>query len=397
MERGRYTTGVLALFHGLALFVALNAVAWLALQAMPDDPVTFTYGPRSLGTVYPGRTREEVRDLLGETWHRPAAFKPFTVTGERRYRGRFVNVDAAGFRQSRDQGPWPPDPARANVFVFGGSTTFSYGVADDETVVSGLQAWLGPRLGPRRLACYNFGSAGYYSTQERILLQELLAAGHLPHLAVFIDGLNEFAIAVPWPSAILRRAMDAPVSSAIKVLTGELPLATLVERWKARRMPRRRPEELASAYDDPALLERRIERYLANRRLITATAAAYGVPVLFVVQPVPTYHYQLRYHLFGDFDFQQNNYSAFGYPRLAERLRREPPGRDLLWAADMQDRVSEPLYVDEIHYTAAMCGRVGEEVGRAILERGLLRGLSPGPGPAASGPAAATRHPSGSG
>src|SRR5262249_916436 len=158
--------------------------------------------------------------------------------------------------------------------------------------------------------CYNFGSAGYFSSQERILFEELLAAGRKPNLAVFVDGLNEFAIAVPWPSVLLRRYMDAPEAAATALLVRRLPPVALIERFKAGRRRRRSDRELAAEYDDPELLEGRIDRYLANRRLTKSVADACHVPTLFVWQPVPTYHYELRYHLFRDFDFQQNTYSA---------------------------------------------------------------------------------------
>jgi hypothetical protein len=35
--------------------------------------------------------------------------------------------------------------------------------------------------------------------------------------------------------------------------------------------------------------------------------------------------------------------------------------------------VRQPLYVDEIHYTAAMSALIAAKIGRALLERGLLR------------------------
>jgi hypothetical protein len=93
---------------------------------------------------------------------------------------------------------------------------------------------------------------------------------------------------------------------------------------------------------------------------------------LFVWQPVPAYGYELRYHLLGDLDFDENNYAGFGYRRMAERFRRAPPGPDFLWAADLQEGVREPLYVDQIHYTAAFSRRIGAEIARALLERGLV-------------------------
>lgn len=136
------------------------------------------------------------------------------------------------------------------------------------------------------------------------------------------------------------------------MLGEELPLTRLVARGKTNPPPRRSDAELAATFDDPTLLNERIERYLANRRLISAAAGAWGVRLLFVWQPVPTYRYDLRYHLFGDLDFEKVSYSIFGYPRMADLTRRQPLGPDFLWAADLQDGVQQPLYVDLVHYTA---------------------------------------------
>ena len=187
-----------------------------------------------------------------------------------------------------------------------------------------------------------------------------------------MDGLNEFAFGVPFLSTRFREQVRAPVRAALATLGEQLPLAQLIARRKAARPPRRRDAELAAAFDDAPLLDERLLRYLANRRLIAATATAWGVRTLFVWQPVPTYRYDLRYHLFGEADFEKNYYAGFGYARLAERLRREPPGGDFLWAADLQDGVREPLYVDQVHYTAAFSRRIGEEIGQALVERGLV-------------------------
>jgi len=368
--RRAYEALVWAAFHGVLLFVLLNLVAEAALRLLPTDPLRITYGDRSYAAVYPGRTRAEVRQLLLETWDRPPAFEPFTDSKERRHAGRFVNVDPIGFRLSREQGPWRPDPERVNVFVFGGSTAFGYGVADDETIVSALQAYLAERAPRLRVACYNFGSGGYYSTQERILFQELMAAGHAPRCAVFIDGLNEFVFPAPGYTPLLRRCVASPVLAALEMLRDHLPLALLVGRAKARRGLRPAREDL-SGYNDGTLLDSRIDRYLANRRLLGSAAADYGVRTLFVWQPVPTYGYDLRWHLFGEFDFQQNNYPRFGYARFRERMGASL-AEDFLWLADMQEQLQEPLYVDQIHYTAAMSRRIAVEIGRALLERGLL-------------------------
>ncbi len=368
--RAWYAALVLLAFHAAVLFLAVNLLAAWFLKAFPQDPVSLTYGERSFAEVYPGWSREDVRRLLRETWSRPGAFEPFTDWKEPPYEGRFVNVHPAGFRLSRGQGPWPPDPASLSVFVFGGSTAFGYGVADDETVASHLQAFLSAREPSVR--CYNFGRGAYYSSQERILFERLLVGGVVPRVAVFLDGLNEFIFDEPQFTAELERFVEAAVPAFASLLWRRLPLRELIAREKYRR-PLKPARGRLARYDDPPRLDRLIERYMGNRRTITAVAAVWGVKPLFVWQPVPTYKYDLAHHLFGAYDFGLNTYSAFGYARMEERLRGTGPAPDFLWAADMQQGLSEPLYVDQVHYTAAMSKRLGEEIGGA-LQRAILPG-----------------------
>lgn len=369
LVRAGYTAVIVTSFHALVLFLALNLLAAWFLKAFPQDPVSLTYGDRSFATVYPGRTREEVRQLLLETWRRPMGFEPLTDAREVPETGRFVNVHPGGFRLSRDPAPWPPESSSRSVFVFGGSTAFGYGVADEETVASYLQSFLAERTPVVR--CYNFGRGGYYSSQERILFEDLLEQGTVPRVAVFLDGLNEFAFDEPQLTQELERFVDAPVAASASMLWRRLPLNELLSREKYRRRLKPARHRLVR-YDDPPRLERLIARYLANRRDIVAVAGAWGVRPLFVWQPVPTYKYDLDSHLFGSYDFGLNYYSTFGYARMAERRRDLEQDQGFLWAADMQEGLHEPLYVDQIHYTAAMSKRVAELIGRALVQREWL-------------------------
>jgi hypothetical protein len=146
MRRLGYTAAVLGLFHTVALFIAFDAAAWLALRALPHDPVT-------------------------------------------------------------------------------------HGVADGETLVSGLQAHLAPHFAAQHVACYNFGSGGYLSSQERIVFEEPLVGDAVPRLAIFVDGMNDLSFDEPLHSEPLRRYVKSPTATSIATLFGELPL---VERLKAR-------------------------------------------------------------------------------------------------------------------------------------------------------------------
>src|SRR5206468_4255584 len=110
-------------------------------------------------------------------------------------------------------------------------------------------------------------------------------------------------------------------------------------------------------YDDPAVLDGVVRRYLANKRLIDGGAQAFGVVAAFVWQPVPTYKYDLHYHVRPG-PFGKHEYSRYGYPRVAVLRGREPLGRNFLWCADIQEAATEPLYVDQVHYAPVMSEKI---------------------------------------
>src|SRR5712692_403554 len=106
------------------------------------------------------------------------------------YAGRYVNVTESGFRLTKNQGPWLPDRTKyLTIFLFGGSTAFGYGLPDGETVASYLQEFFSSCCPSRPARIYNFARGGYFSSQERVLLEKLIVAGFIPDMAVFIDGL----------------------------------------------------------------------------------------------------------------------------------------------------------------------------------------------------------------
>ena len=188
-----YISSSIILQSTLILTIGINLTLFLIFfirDALRENPVSEKYDKIVITESYPEKNKTQIKQLLQETWSRGFKYEAYTQFSERAYTGEFVNVSKDGYRFNDKFNVWPPDEEKLNIFVFGGSTTFGYGVADNETIPSHLQSFLSKL--DNRIAVYNFGRGFYYSTQEKILLELLISQNIDCDIAVFIDGLNEF-------------------------------------------------------------------------------------------------------------------------------------------------------------------------------------------------------------
>lgn len=361
-------TGLIA---ALVLLAAATAV-WVGRRLLagrpggtppePGEPVLSV-----MQQAYPGWGRDDVELLLRESWLRPYAYEPFTQFKERPFRGRYVNVDEAGFRWSSGQCPWPPDASRGDVFLFGGSTLFGYGVTDADTIPSRLRAVLASP-GRSGAACvYNFGRGWYYSSQERVLFERLLVSGLRPARAVFVDGLNEFFYPVDEPRFTEQLGRFVQEINA-HLEPGAVPRAPRGQAAPATLAPEGSQDGSPGPASDPAALAASIlERYLRNLRLTRAIGDAFDVRTTFVWQAVPVYGYDLARHPFREriAEARWVPLVRAGYEGMAERRRRDPPP-DVVWCADAHAGEEGLLYLDSVHYSPEMCRRMARCIAEGL-------------------------------
>lgn len=387
-----YRFFALTLVNTLVALLVLNVLLFAVFSVRDHfhrNPVSTKYGHSAVNPVYPGLSESEIDALLKETWSRPYIYEAFTQFKERPYKGTYVNVDGNGFRETKNQGTWPLQRGKLNIFLFGGSTMFGYGVADDHTVASYLQVLLMAKLN-RDVRVYNFGRGHYYSTQERILYENILASGVIPDVALFVDGLNDFYYNANEPLYTSRFRnfvkQEKIITSNIGFIISSTSLGRAVRALRYRftklfqegKNKKRRNENIradlnaTSKYADPKVLDAVIQRYLQNKKLIEAVSESFGVIPIFVWQPVPTYHYDQHYHPFSEGDYGNHNYSQYGYERMAKLLQETPLGDNFLWCADIQKDKTVPLYVDKVHYSESFSKELAIEIANLITNRSLI-------------------------
>ncbi|HKS28644.1 MAG TPA: SGNH/GDSL hydrolase family protein [Pyrinomonadaceae bacterium] len=344
----------------------------------------------SLQKVYPGLSREEIQTLYTEmrSPSRSFIYDPYTEFKERPFRGRYLTEDVNGFRHIKNQGPWPPDKEKYfTVFVFGGSTTFGFGVADDQTVASYLQEFLSDANLGKEVRVYNFGRESYYSTQERILFERLITSGYKPDMAIFINGLNDFyyyddrpafadnfeQLFIQKPPPLWQCLKRIPMLRAVREIRRALGLVN-------DSSPQKSDASITDekTYNDQAALLNVIRRYTENKRIIDAVGKAQGIRTVAVWQPISLYKYDLKYHLFAGDGFGRHLYAKYGYPLMADAASQNSLGDNFLWCADMQEQATEPLYVDVTHYTGNMARAFAKKIFDMMVSRNLLPGADKG-------------------
>lgn len=364
-------------------FCGINALLLLAFGLKhlffdTGDPIRNRYGETLVAQVYPGLPSDELNELLLETWGYGFTFDPFSHFKEVPRKGKWVNVDPNGFRVSTNQGPWPIAKTNFNIFVFGGSTTFNYGVKDSETICSRLQEALISR-GLKLARVYNFGRGDYYSSQERVLFEKLLLKGHHPNLAIFIDGLNEFTRLEDEPkytkefTVLLERQnlkktawglLNKNVNDFLQFVA-YLPL-TRAAAFILEKFGWRNDSPLPSREIVENTVPQLIARFEGNRALIRAAAKVHNVKTLFILQPIPFFDYDLSFHPFiREKTSALEKLAVFSLERGYSTLHRTRQ-RDLLSLSAIQEDIKKPLYIDAVHYSAEMSQMLADKIAKHI-------------------------------
>lgn len=369
-----------------ALFIGLNVLVGFIYHIKDLKNETrrgaLKYGEEVARQTYPHLTLEEIKVLLNESWLLNYEYSPYREYSLSSTEGIYVNIDKAGFRYVENQAAWPPKLHNFNIFIFGGSTTFGAGIADGDTFSSSIQRLLIAQH--PKVAVYNFGVPGYYSTHERILFEQLLLKKYVPSMAIFFDGLNDLAISM---------AEDSNTTKQIKEKIGVLTNAQeIVENLKvvrsdlqdiARRLPfqrivksiqyRTKTSPAAESMSDKERRQRAeqtIYQMYTNWNMIAAIASTTDVTSLFVLQPVPYYQQRI-----GGDTFPLQNGEKFQILAESYKIINEGPPvspKNFLNLSQIQKNETTELYVDGVHYNRYFNIKIAENIVSFIQDKNLL-------------------------
>ena len=313
----------------------------------PENLVKARYPFVDFSKIYPGLSAEEIDQVQRECFRVRYVFAPFVQFKPVPVTNRFVQISPAGFRWGAEAQPWPPRKEDFVVFVFGGSTTFSYGLPNDATVVAQLQRELRQLWPDKRVQCYNFGRGFFFSTQERLLFELLLENGNIPDLAIFVDGVNDYFYATGKPR-----------------LTDEL--SRYVDGELAASPPPQPPDAKTKALAAAGV----INRMRNHTRLTGALGKAHNVATVFIGQPAPFHYYPKTPETYPFGVTAPGHYMcAEFYPEFLKAAERGEFGSAFIWCGDVFSDASASMYADGVHYSPLGANTLARAMAKRIDDK----------------------------
>lgn len=352
----------------LALAVLLRARSGLA-SAPTTNPSNF---PKDLlARAYGNMPMAVVTGTLDETWNvMTLEARPWVHYGEAPISGKYVNVSGDGVRSNGGPKAAAGQPA-FRVFVFGGSTTFGYGVPDAETIPAHLERTLRARHPGVAIEVRNYGRGYYGSSQEQALFLSLIRRGERPDAIVFLDGLNEHVAAhaedgrvvidEPWGMPRIREMWRRETHPAPRALPEWIPMMRLAT-WISGRSKQRGAPQAGAVPVTAADAARVLQGYLVNQKAVRLLAADEKIAAYFFWQPVPHYAYDLARHLFAEHYDRRTGEVIAGYYTQAERM-----DIGAVNLSRMLEDQREPAFVDMYHYTPTVNARIAVRLAEKVV------------------------------
>ena len=400
-----YSTIAILFFNTFLLFMCLNLAVWGYGRAI--DPASIEPAPTatpalevkilghlnrdfaSLRQVYSDLSEADMIWLILEQANNEMVCDAAVGYRARPFQGHYVNIHEAGFRQPRADNlqPWPPEDHNFNIFVLGGSTTFGYNERGFGTIPAWLQAQLRFETSRDNIMVYNFGNNNYSLNEERLRFAALVQAGYKPDIAIFIDGLNEFSDVdnQAYLSNFQNLCQTNPIGTTAKwqnTLSCQpdeicLPLTQFIDNLRDDdTASSSKSETQAIPFDDGQTNQQVIDKWLVEKGKVEDLARAQNIEVLFVMQPVPGFAYDLAHHLFVDKleDLTTAQRTVWGYPLWDEEFSNPATtwNEDVLNLTHLGESHTDVIYVDRVHYTLWFMQEIAWEIKHELFARNLI-------------------------
>lgn len=350
-------------FSTVLLIIGLNIVGAL-IKKLPPEQI---YSSQFISASYTFSSKEEAIelgkefDLLGD--QESFSFYPWTVFRNTAFKGRYLNVNEDLTRRTEFGPTQKVAPDEIVIWMFGGSTLFGWGVADQHTIPSQLQKIINQKIEGSTVRVINYGTPYFYSSTELALYTALLRDSKKPNLVIFFDGVNDSAYLLkgydqPWFSPIARHGWEQEqyrrFGSGTSIEAGEilfrLPMMNLVRLLQRKLYPNRSyAQQFEPPPEKPEHLENGVRRYKLNIEAQRRISESQGISSLHILQPAIFWNPNAKNINQGGLKNEFYKMLMIDGPDYLIKMPGDLIGQDL-------------AYVDEGHYSEGSCLLIAEKI-----------------------------------
>lgn len=314
---------------------------------------------------YSHMQKADVDGLLKATWEPGYQYEEVLGFREKQRTTKFVNVNELGFRSFNSAKSFYSD-LQGSVWFLGGSTTFGYGVADDETIPAYLE-----QLTMKKVV--NLGRGYYYSEQENLLLLDLLKYGNRPKKVIFFDGLNERCDLIIYQKEMEMLFGDQQTQSFTSYLISLTKpslrfMEKILSKIKGKPLTESQSQDSIQNLNRiicdgdrnvPIPLKSVLNSHLQNRKAI---CESYNLDCTTLVQPIAGIHGINK-------EAELNDGPANDVKRKFNHLKETFEKNEAVFVTASLNNFSKHAFIDYFHYSA----EANLEIAKYVLEKLKLK------------------------
>jgi hypothetical protein len=220
----------------------------------------------------------------------------------------------------------------------------------------------------------NYGRGYYETSQELILLIDLLKSGLKVDLVIFMDGVNwdrekdipGFISRFHHKFHNMQFAFDKPLEEKLKwILVIKLSQSIRNIIFKKDHRAEQAPKETKKMFDNEQYIQHLINRFTINKKISTTIGQLFSIKMLFFLQPDAFYNYPIELYrediVFSD--TYLNNRTL--RPEFYKRMKRRKGYIDLTNLFKKYG-VNRKAIIDDLHYSPGFNRFLAENVSQYI-------------------------------
>ena len=355
----------------LIIFIVINKISKNFLE---QTKIEKRERPNYLELVYGKDNTDDYKKVIQEQGT-TLKYKAFVEFGERERFGKFTIVGKQGNRCNFNDIKKCENPigGKKELWLFGGSTTFGYGLKNNETISAHLQ-----KLLENEFKVINFGSAYYYSSQERILLNNLLTKLDSPFAIVFIDGFNDFYKDYNYDetsySQSINKELNKSFADDLRDYLNERIQRLNIVRLLKQIFFENHQTKLSinnTNNDDLDIVNKDVEKgvniLINNQKIIRGISQIYDIKLLQILQPVPIYEDSYDTSNIPN-EFYINNVKDLNPKKLklSYKLYKETIPEQVLDLSRL--KIDATMYIDAVHYSSEFSLEIAKKIKINLFE-----------------------------